>query len=256
CLDEFAAQVRALDDALCVRPLGTSFIEGALGCGVVDFMVVASYPLLSMCASRLGLSAPALLDEGHVGSYGRVRLASGVEVTVRLIVEGSPLEQNLTAQQAGLGDPVQRERYAVALRHGAGAGAAAYATTKAAFWQSWKAPGPLWREAREPVLKVLTEPQWRALCERHETSGAPIDERDGYIHLSTPSQVHETVARHFAGQSSLWLLTLDAQVLGPSLRFEPSRGGALFPHLYAPLRLGEVALARPYVEHSPATHEG
>ena len=70
--------------------------------------------------------------------------------------------------------------------------------------------------------------------------GSAADARDGFIHFSTAAQVQETAARHFAGQSDLLLVAVAAERLGDALRWEPSRGGALFPHLYAPLPLGAV----------------
>ncbi len=66
-------------------------------------------------------------------------------------------------------------------------------------------------------------------------AGAPIDLADGFIHFSTAAQVRETARRHFSGQADLVLAAIDAAALGPALRFEPSRGGDLFPHLYATL---------------------
>lgn len=90
-------------------------------------------------------------------------------------------------------------------------------------------PGDLWREAE------------RAGAFR----GAPVDLADGYIHLSTAEQVRETAARHFSGQRDLLLVAVEEAALGPELRWEPSRGGALFPHLYAELPLAAVAWARP-----------
>ena len=72
------------------------------------------------------------------------------------------------------------------------------------------------------------------------TQGAPIDLADGYIHFSTAAQVAETAAKHFATESDLVLLALDSTRLGADLRWEPSRGGALFPHLYRPLRREDV----------------
>lgn len=68
--------------------------------------------------------------------------------------------------------------------------------------------------------------------------GAPVDLSDGFIHFSTATQAAETAAKHFAGQSDLLLLHIDSAKLGDKLKWEPSRGGALFPHLY-----GELALA-------------
>jgi uncharacterized protein (DUF952 family) len=76
-------------------------------------------------------------------------------------------------------------------------------------------------------------------------AGAPIDIQDGYLHFSTAEQVRETAARHFAGQSNLLLIAIDADSLGEALRYEPSRGGDLFPHLYAHLPLSAVRWVKP-----------
>jgi uncharacterized protein (DUF952 family) len=70
--------------------------------------------------------------------------------------------------------------------------------------------------------------------------GAPLDRADGYIHFSTAQQVRETAAKHFAGQADLVLVAVDSEALGPALKWEPSRGGALFPHLYGALSLDAV----------------
>jgi uncharacterized protein (DUF952 family) len=111
-------------------------------------------------------------------------------------------------------------------------------------------PRPLAR----PIWKILTTPQLERLIRDGIFDGAPVDLADGYVHLSAPEQVEGTLARHFVGQTGLWLLALDADVLGAALRWEPSRGGALFPHLYAPLRWDDVGLALPR-EASPFSGE-
>lgn len=90
------------------------------------------------------------------------------------------------------------------------------------------------------IYKILRRPEWDALCEAGVTLGAPVDLADGYIHFSTAAQVVETVAKHFANDSDLVLLAVDAESLGQDLRWEPSRGGALFPHLYRELRMSDV----------------
>ena len=90
------------------------------------------------------------------------------------------------------------------------------------------------------IYKILRAPDWEALSQSGETMGAPIDIADGFIHFSTADQVAETAARHFAGVEGLILAAFDANALGLDLIWEPSRGGALFPHLYAPLRLADV----------------
>lgn len=90
------------------------------------------------------------------------------------------------------------------------------------------------------IYKIFRRPEWDALRAAGETSGAPVDLADGYIHLSTAAQVVETAAKWFATESDLVLVALRAETLGADLRWEPSRGGALFPHLYRPLRLDDV----------------
>lgn len=89
------------------------------------------------------------------------------------------------------------------------------------------------------IYKILRAPEWAELQAQGETDGAPIDVADGYIHFSTADQARETAAKHFAGEDGLILLALEADTLSP-LKWEPSRGGALFPHLYGPLRLVDV----------------
>ncbi|MGY6632829.1 MAG: DUF952 domain-containing protein [Alkalilacustris sp.] len=91
------------------------------------------------------------------------------------------------------------------------------------------------------VFKIFRRAEWDALCAAGQSAGAPVDLADGYIHLSTAAQVAETAARHFAGVSDLVLVALDSTRLGAALRWEPSRGGQLFPHLYRPLRRDDVA---------------
>lgn len=95
------------------------------------------------------------------------------------------------------------------------------------------------------VFKILRASEWAALSGAGDTSGAPVDLADGFIHFSTASQLPETAARHFAGEDGLILLACDATDLGPALRWEPSRGGDLFPHLYRKLRLDDLRWHRP-----------
>ena len=91
------------------------------------------------------------------------------------------------------------------------------------------------------VYKIVPADLWAAAEAAGCFAGASIDVTDGYIHLSDETQVRETAARHFAGQDDLLLVSVEADDLGPALRWEPSRAGALFPHLYGPL---PVALVR------------
>lgn len=85
------------------------------------------------------------------------------------------------------------------------------------------------------IYKIAPETMWRKAEAQGSFNGAPVDIADGYIHFSTAEQVRETAARHFAGQDDLLLIAVDARQLGDALKWEPSRGGALFPHLYAAL---------------------
>lgn len=85
------------------------------------------------------------------------------------------------------------------------------------------------------IYKICPEPLWRAAEDAGVFLGAAVDLADGFIHFSTGEQVRETAHRHFAGQTDLLLIAYDAAGLGPALRWEPSRGGALFPHLHGPL---------------------
>ncbi len=95
------------------------------------------------------------------------------------------------------------------------------------------------------IYKILTATPWAALERDGATAGAPVDLADGFVHFSTGKQVARTAAKHFAGQAGLMLLAVEAGRLGAALRWEPSRGGDLFPHLYTTLRRADVAWARP-----------
>src|SRR5690348_8121024 len=93
------------------------------------------------------------------------------------------------------------------------------------------------------IYKILSRAAWNAAKTRGRFEGSTIDARDGYIHFSTAAQAQETARKHFLGQSDLVVLEVDGDAL--DLKWEPSRGGALFPHLYAPLD----------VKHVRAVHE-
>ncbi len=95
------------------------------------------------------------------------------------------------------------------------------------------------------IYKISPAAQWRDAEEAGVFEGAPVDRADGFIHFSTAGQVVETAAKHFAGQGDLLLVAVDAATLGDALRWEVSRGGALFPHLYAPLDPRHALWARP-----------
>lgn len=91
------------------------------------------------------------------------------------------------------------------------------------------------------IYKIFRRAEWEALDAAGETAGAPVDLADGFIHFSTAGQARETAAKHFAGQDDLVLAAVEADALGEALKWEPSRGGALFPHLYRALRRDEIA---------------
>lgn len=97
------------------------------------------------------------------------------------------------------------------------------------------------------IYKILRADEWADLQLLAETAGAPIDQADGFIHFSTAAQLAETARRHFANEVNLTVLAM-ADSIDPALTWEPSRAGDLFPHLYAPLRLVDVAWARPLDE--------
>lgn len=85
------------------------------------------------------------------------------------------------------------------------------------------------------VYKIVSRDAWDAAASRGAFEGAAIDLKDGYIHLSTQAQAQETARLHFRGQGGLVLVSLSAEALGPHLKWEPSRGGQLFPHYYGVL---------------------
>ncbi len=104
------------------------------------------------------------------------------------------------------------------------------------------------------IFKILRPAEWAALERDGEIAGAPVDVADGFIHFSTAEQLPETLARHFAGAEGLIVAAFDADALAVALRWEPSRGGALFPHLYAPLRRSDVLWTRPAPLGSDGVH--
>jgi uncharacterized protein (DUF952 family) len=106
---------------------------------------------------------------------------------------------------------------------------------------------------RSVAYKVLTAAEMALLQRERSFVGAPVDLADGYVHLSTSEQLTETVNRHFAGQADLYVVAVDVDRLGEDLRWEVSRGGALFPHLYAPLRLDTVLASGPLVRDAAGT---
>ena len=104
----------------------------------------------------------------------------------------------------------------------------------------------------EFVYKIMNKTLWAHFEATRVCEGAPVDLEDGFIHLSDGSQVAETANRHFAGQKDLVLLRLRASDLGEALKWEPSRHGALFPHLYRPLLRADILRA----DHLPLGPDG
>ncbi len=94
------------------------------------------------------------------------------------------------------------------------------------------------------VFKIVATEEWRAAEAAGAFAGAVVDCADGFIHFSTAAQAPETAAKWFAGRGDLTLIAVDAAALGADLVWEPSRGGALFPHLYATLPLSAVVWSR------------
>ena len=95
------------------------------------------------------------------------------------------------------------------------------------------------------IYKIFRADEWAALKANGDTDGAPVDVDDGYIHFSTRKQAPETAEKHFADEDGLTLLAVEADALGDALKWEVSRGGVKFPHLYRRLRLSDVKWALP-----------
>lgn len=107
----------------------------------------------------------------------------------------------------------------------------------------------------EPIIfKIATLGAWAAAEVAGRYNGSDVDIRDGYIHFSTASQVRETLEKHYKGLDGLLLIAVDADELGDKLVYEPSRGGALFPHLYAPLATACVLWVKPLVLRADGSH--
>jgi uncharacterized protein (DUF952 family) len=95
------------------------------------------------------------------------------------------------------------------------------------------------------IYKILSAAEWQEAEHEGVFKGAGIDINDGFIHFSTAEQAAETAAKHFTGQARLVLVAVDAEKLGAALKWEVSRGGQLFPHLYASLATRDVAWVKP-----------
>ncbi|WP_200834897.1 DUF952 domain-containing protein [Phyllobacterium salinisoli] len=105
------------------------------------------------------------------------------------------------------------------------------------------------------IYKIVPRALWQSAEKAGLFTGAPVDIADGFIHFSTAAQVHETAARHFAGQDDLLLVAIDGETLRDALKYEISRGGALFPHLYGDLPLSAVRWVKPLPLGSDGAHQ-
>jgi beta-hydroxylase len=94
------------------------------------------------------------------------------------------------------------------------------------------------------AFKILSRADWRAALAEGRYDGSAVDLTDGYIHLSAADQLEATAAKHYAGQADLMLVEVDLTALGEGLIWEPSRGGALFPHIYGALPIAATRDAR------------
>jgi uncharacterized protein (DUF952 family) len=104
------------------------------------------------------------------------------------------------------------------------------------------------------IYKLVDEPSWRGAMASGQFTGSAVDLADGYIHFSTAAQVQDTAARHFAGHQALLLVAVSSEALGARLRWEPSRGGELFPHLYSTLPVSSVRWVQPLPVGSDGRH--
>ncbi len=105
------------------------------------------------------------------------------------------------------------------------------------------------------IYKIVPQELWHEARAEGLFRGASIDLQDGYIHFSTGAQAVETARRYFACVSGLLLVAVETAALGDALRYEPSRGGELFPHLYANLPMGAVLWEKPLPLKADGSHE-
>ena len=105
------------------------------------------------------------------------------------------------------------------------------------------------------IYKICPQKLWREAEKAGRFTGAPVDLADGFIHFSTATQTRETAQKHFSGQTDLLLIAVDGDRLGEALKYEVSRGGALFPHLYGPLGLDTVIWVRALPLGADGVHE-
>jgi len=105
------------------------------------------------------------------------------------------------------------------------------------------------------IYKIVPKDLWQASEDKGRFDGAPADMADGFLHFSSAEQVAETDAKYFKNQEDLILVAVDTEQLGEKLRWEASRGGALFPHLYGSMKLDAVVFAKPLPIKDDGTHD-
>ena len=104
------------------------------------------------------------------------------------------------------------------------------------------------------IYKILPGPMWEEAIAAGSFRGSPIDLADGFIHFSTAAQVKETAARHFAGVTDLLLIAVESSAFGEAIKWEPSRGGDLFPHLYSSLPVTAALWVKPLAIGTDGRH--
>ena len=104
------------------------------------------------------------------------------------------------------------------------------------------------------IYKIFRTDEWADLQKYGSSDGAPVDRSDGFVHFSTAEQAAETAAKHFAGIEGLTLLACETDAMGDDLKWEVSRGSALFPHLYRQIRMSDVVWSRALPIHGQ-THQ-
>ncbi len=104
------------------------------------------------------------------------------------------------------------------------------------------------------IFKICETEEWRAAQAEGVYRGSPHDLCDGFIHFSTAAQLPGTLAKHYAGRDDLVLIAFDAEAFGEALKWEPARGGDLFPHLYAPLPASSALWVKPLPRGGEGVH--
>ena len=107
-------------------------------------------------------------------------------------------------------------------------------------------PATIERAAVPTIYKICPASAWREAERQGTYRGSADDARDGFIHFSTATQVRGTAEKYFSGQKGLFLIAVDAAALGDSLKWEPARGGELFPHVYGAAPVSAVIAAKPF----------